>query len=187
MKNKSDEALIKEYGEGNLDAFSTLYSRHKGGVYRYLLRQIKDNSTAEDIFQEVWSAVIRSARDYKESAKFTTWLYTLARNKIIDRARHLKVVEEASYLNIDDNASENHDEGELSLTRQQQKAALQQCLGSLAPVQLDCFLLKEEGNLSVRDVAKVVEVSSEAAKSRIRYAYKNLRACLQNKLGSALS
>lgn len=183
MKNTSDEELIRRYGEGDIDAFSTLYSRHKGGLYRYLLRQIKDQSSAEDVFQEVWSAVIRTAGEYVATAKFSTWLYTLARNKVIDRARHLKVVE--TFAQTD--SQQTTEEGELFIQRQQQKVALKKCLDKLPAVQLDCFLLKEEGNLSVKEIAQVVDSNVEAAKSRIRYAYKNLRECLTSALGDSLS
>ena len=183
MKNTSDEELIRRYGEGDLEAFSILYSRHKGGLYRYLLRQIKDKPTAEDVFQEVWSAVIRTAKEYLANAKFTTWLYTLARNKVIDRARHLKVVE--TYAQQD--SQEIFEDAEQFMQRQQQKLALKKCLDKLPAVQLDCFLLKEEANLSVTEIAKVVAATSEAAKSRIRYAYKNLRECLTIALGKSLS
>lgn len=183
MKNLSDEDLIKRYGEGDIDAFSILYARHKGGLYRYLVRQIKDESTAEDIFQEVWSVVIKTANDYVAKAKFTTWLYTLARNKVIDRARHLKVVETFAERDI----HHTTEDGEQSLLRQRQKVALKNCLDKLPAVQLDCFLLKEEANLSIKEIAKVVEANSEAAKSRIRYAYKNLRECLTTSLGEPSS
>lgn len=183
MKNTSDEDLIRRYGEGDIEAFSTLYNRHKGGLYRYLLRQIKDQSSAEDVFQEVWSAVIRTAKEYVAKAKFTTWLYTLARNKVIDRARHLKVVETFAQQDL----PETYEDAEQFVQRQQQKVALRKCLDKLPAVQLDCFLLKEEANLSVKEIAKIVEANSEAAKSRIRYAYKNLRECLSVALEKSLS
>ena len=183
MKNTSDEELIRRYAEGDLDAFSVLYSRHKGGLYRYLLRQIKEQSTTEDVFQEVWSAVIRAANEYQAKAKFSTWLYTLARNKVIDRARHLKVVDSFAQQH----SEEAFEDAEQFVQRHQQKLALKKCLGKLPAVQLDCFLLKEEANLSITEIAKVVEANSEAAKSRIRYAYKNLRECLTIALGASLS
>lgn len=183
MKNSSDEDLIKRYGEGDIDAFSILYSRHKGGLYRYLLRQIKDESTAEDVFQEVWSAVIKAAKSYEDKAKFTTWLYTLARNKVIDRARHLKVVEAFA----DKDIQHTDEGGEQFLLRHRQKVALKICLDKLPTVQLDCFLLKEEANLSIKEIAKVVDANAEAAKSRIRYAYRNLRECLTISLGESSS
>lgn len=88
----SDETLMMSYASGDFKAFEALYARNKGGVYRYLSRQIHDRSLVDDLFQEVWSKVIANASSYRVSAKFTTWLYTIARNKVIDHIRHIKTV-----------------------------------------------------------------------------------------------
>src|ERR1700682_3111774 len=83
----SDEDLMLAYAAGEAAAFDTLYARHKGGVYRYLLRQCRDAGVAEQLFQDVWMNLIRVRATYQPSAKFTTWLYTLAHNRLIDHHR----------------------------------------------------------------------------------------------------
>tara|TARA_R110000751_G_scaffold91266_3_gene179069 strand:- start:274680 stop:275339 length:660 start_codon:yes stop_codon:yes gene_type:complete len=193
-QQQSDAILIKEYAAGDLEAFKTLYSRHKGGLYRYFLRHIADPNLAEDLYQEIWSKVIIQAKHYKPTAKFTTWLYTLAHNKLVDHIRHLTVVNKVM---IDSHETEmtqepvtaaqvqmlNEPENELAASRI--TAALNHCIGQLPQAQKDSFLLKEEAELSVKDIALVLNSSFEASKSRLRYAYENLRQCLQVKTGRA--
>ena len=83
-QQQTDASLMQLYASGDLRAFETLYNRHKGGLYRYFMRHIREPSAAEDLYQEIWNKVIIQAKHYKPSAKFTTWLYTLAHNKLVD-------------------------------------------------------------------------------------------------------
>jgi len=82
-----DEELMVAYRDGNLGAFEALYRRHKGGLYRYLLRQCRDNAVAEELFQDVWLNLIRSRGSYVVSSRFTTYLYRVAHNRLIDHYR----------------------------------------------------------------------------------------------------
>ena len=70
--DSSDEDLMLAYAAGDAAAFDTLYARHKGAVYRYLLRQCRDAGIAEQLFQDVWMNLIRVRAGYQPSAKFTT-------------------------------------------------------------------------------------------------------------------
>ncbi|MBF7073339.1 sigma-70 family RNA polymerase sigma factor [Glaciecola sp. MH2013] len=184
----SDEDLMGAYATGNLAAFETLYLRHKGSLFRYLLRQVKNQGQAEDLFQEVWAKVIRAASTYRSSAKFTTWLYTIARNKVIDSVRHIKVVdtvEEAPSESTTSNTegSDDSQTPDLYLKRSRQSSALEHCINNLPRHQLDCFLLKEEGGFSANAISDITEAKLEAIKSRLKSAYKNLRSCLEVNLG----
>ncbi len=201
MEELSDELLMTRYANGDFAAFEVLYLRNKGGLYRYLLRQLKQQSSAEELFQEVWSAVIDSASSYKQSAKFTTWLYRIARNKVIDQHRHLKVVDAVIAQNeetkievaaphdinedrIANMASESSQYASQNSSPQNEheravKAqAIMYCLEKLPKHQLESFLLREESGLSLNDIAQIIDVNLEAAKSRLKTAYKNLRSCL---------
>ncbi len=75
------------YAAGDAAAFDALYARHKGGVYRYLLRHCGNAGTADELFQDVWMNVIRARASYAPSAKFATWLYRIAHNRVIDHWR----------------------------------------------------------------------------------------------------
>lgn len=191
-QHQTDAILIEQYAAGDLLSFEVLYNRHKGGLYRYFMRHISDPSLAEDLYQEIWSKVIVQAKHYTPSAKFTTWLYTLAHNKLVDHVRHLSVVNKVLVGSHDTEVSEDpvvskqsqiDNEQESELTNSRVAEALKQCIGQLPQAQKDSFLLKEEAGLSVKDIGLVLNTSFEASKSRLRYAYENLRQCLNVKVG----
>ena len=83
----SDEDLLAAYAVGDARAFAELYERHERAIYRFFLRQGAATSVAEDLLQETWLAVVRNAASFEPRAKFTTWLYTVARSKMIDHWR----------------------------------------------------------------------------------------------------
>ena len=190
----SDEALMQQYAQGDFAAFEQLYLRHKGGLYRYFLRQLQDQSLAEDLFQDIWGKVISHSSQYQASAKFTTWLYTLARHKLVDHIRHLGVVAKV----IDDTQNDNEQQTELAENQQrdnnpanvwqdnQAAQALKSCLVLLPIAQKECFLLKEEAGLTLDAIAQIVDANYEACKSRLRYAYESLRQCISRKIGGEL-
>src|SRR5258708_20247417 len=90
----SDEQLMLAYAGGDAAAFETLYARHKGPLFRFVLRSVKARGEAEELFQDVWMRAIEARARYAPQAKFTTWLYTIAHNRIVDhwRARGLALV-----------------------------------------------------------------------------------------------
>src|SRR5436190_9127762 len=94
---ETDEALMLAYAGGDAGAFERLYGRHKGPVFRYVLRSVKSRGEAEELFQDVWMKVVEARARYVPRAKFTTWLYTIAHNRLVDhwRARGLVVVASA--------------------------------------------------------------------------------------------
>ncbi len=90
VSEDDDAQLMLAYARGEMRAFETLYARHRGALYRYLVRQARDTETANDLFQEVWSRVIVNRSRYEPRAKFRTFLFTLAHNCFIDHCRRLK-------------------------------------------------------------------------------------------------
>src|SRR5260221_2421380 len=83
----ADEQLMLTYREGGAAAFEELYRRHKGALYRFVLRSVRERSLAEELYQEVWMRVIEARSRYAPQAKFTTWLYTIAHHQLIDHWR----------------------------------------------------------------------------------------------------
>ena len=191
---QSDTLLMQRYAAGDLQSFETLYKRHKDSVYRYFMRHIPDTNIAEDLYQEIWQKVIMQANQYQATAKFTTWLYTLAHNKLVDHVRHLSVVNKVVVASVDEQqhsveidhqpSHQNQPEGDLTNIRLAESLAI--CIQQLPQVQKDGFLLKEEAGLTVKDIANIHNISLEASKSRLRYAYEALRKCLHLKTGRAL-
>ena len=163
------------YRGGDAGAFETLYKRHRGAVYRFILRAVKQRSTAEELFQDAWMRVIEARERYAPQARFTTWLYTIAHNLLVDhwRRKGLTLVELNEELNAasPDNPARQAEARE-ALTR------FMHALEALPAAQREAFLLHEEGGLSVAEIAAVTGAGEEAAKSRLRYAIAKLKAAV---------
>jgi RNA polymerase sigma factor (sigma-70 family) len=182
----SDEALLAAYAAGDARAFADLYERHERPVYRYFLRQGASNAQADDLLQDTWLAVIRNAAQFEPRAKFTTWLYTIARSKLID---HWRGRDDA--LSLDDAANDPDETGPLeidagdahrpdvqAMSRAQARAFVD-AVEQLPAVQKEAFLLQAEGGLTLEEIAAVTNAGHETVKSRLRYAMTKLRAAME--------
>ena len=180
----ADEDLMLRYAAGEAAAFDALYQRHKGGVYRYLLRQLRDQSLAEELFQDIWLNLINARGRYRVQAKFTTYLYTLARNRLMDHYRRQKGVVTITFDAPDDEegrglpepAAAEAEQPEQRLLAREQLARLIVLVESLPMAQREAFLLHEEGGLKIDEIAEATGVNRETAKSRLRYAIAKLKA-----------
>ena len=169
-----DSALMLRYRDGDVDAFEVLYRRHNDAIYRYLLRLSGHRDTADDVFQEVWSKIVKARKSYRPTAKFTTFLYRVAHNCFIDHVRRNK--RHASNTSLEPELLSGHDESlEMTTERSLARERLMRALVELPYEQRDAFLLREEGGLSVDDIASVTGCNRETAKSRLRYAVAKLR------------
>lgn len=169
--NQSDENLMLLYGEGNAAAFEELYGRHKGAVYRYVVRQVHDKELAHDLYQELWGKVIKAAASYSPTAKWTTWAYRIAHNLIVDHFRTFKLVEDEVESVSSNTPQKAHEQSELA-------SQLASCMNKLPATQREIFLLSQETDLNLSMIAEVVSASHEAVKSRLRYARTALKECL---------
>ena len=173
------------YAGGEAAAFDRLYDRHKGGVYRYLLRQCRSSAAADELFQDVWMNVIRVRATYRPTAKFTTWVYTLAHNRLVDHWRANGQVTLVSVDNDEDEpthaavnglAGARSDQPEVRTEARALGARLRDALAALPAAQRDAFLLHQEGGLTLADIASLTDVGIETVKSRLRYALAKLRS-----------
>ena len=187
----TDEALMLAYGAGDAGAFDALYARHKGGVYRYLLRHCRDAGVADELFQDVWMNAIRVRASYVPTAKFTTWLYTLAHNRLVD---HWRARGQAKLVSIDADCDDDEGGGTRGLVEalpgahrhepqaraeaRELGAQLHAAIAALPPEQRDAFLLQYEGGLALAEIAELTGVGTETVKSRLRYATAKLRGAL---------
>ncbi len=175
----SDETLMLLYKEGDAQAFEQLYIRHKGALYRYLYRQTSDRTVADDLFQEIWLNLIKARQRYEHKAKFSTYLFRIAHNRLIDYYRSKKNAIPVSY-------DEDHDPDlqQAPNVNQPEKQAeiaygienLISLLKGLPEAQREVFLLKEESGMTLEEIAEVTGCNKETVKSRLRYAVKKLRA-----------
>jgi RNA polymerase sigma factor (sigma-70 family) len=187
LSQETDENLMKRFGRGEAAAFEILYRRHELKVFRYLQRNVRNDAGANDLMQEVWFAVVRGAANYQPTAKFTTWLFTIAHNRMVDmiRANHR--------LQSLDAGDDTDSEGASLLERlavdrkleplsqvqsQDEAAALLNAVAQLPAEQRSAFLLQAEGELSVEEIADATGSNFETVKSRLRYARAKLRQLL---------
>ena len=182
VSDDEDAQLMLAFARGEMRAFETLYSRHRGALYRYLTRQARDGEIANDLFQEVWSRVIVNRARYEPRAKFRTFLFTLAHNCFIDHCRRVRarpvalVVEDADAADLLPAGDEALPEKVLE--RSEDSRRYRTALASLPAEQRDVYLLHEESDLSLEEIARVTGVGAETAKSRLRYAVNKLKAAL---------
>jgi RNA polymerase sigma-70 factor (ECF subfamily) len=178
--DSSDEELMLYYRDGDAGAFDVLYARHKGGVYRYFLRQCREAAVAEELFQDVWTNLIRARAGYTVQARFTTWLYRLAHNRLVDHYRKtfpaalVSLEEEGgeAALEVPDGRERPADE---ALDARRHAERLLELIAELPESQREAFLLQQEGGMSVEEIAQATGVTRETAKSRLRYAMSKLK------------
>jgi RNA polymerase sigma-70 factor (ECF subfamily) len=177
-----DARLMVRYRDGDAEAFSTLYARHKGPLYRYLLRQVRNAGAAADLFQDVWSRLVATRSRYEARAKFATYLFHIAHNCTIDFFR--RDIKMRQTARADD--GDAHPEPEVPEYQRpdgiaefaEQQSALLAALGALPQEQREAFLLHEETGLTIEEIARVTDVGVETAKSRLRYAIRKLKKSL---------
>ena len=178
--DRSDEDLMAAYKAGDPRAYRVLVERHHAPVYRFCLRSMRSPEAAADAAQEVFLRVVKNAGSWERKAKFTTWLYTLARNWCIDEARKGRFRRTES---LNDSVSKDGD-GEERLDRvasdvpQPDRLAdnvklrkvLDEAIAELPEEQREVFLLREQGGLQFKDIGELTGVGENTVKSRMRYA-----------------
>ena len=175
-----DAALLWRYRNGDAGAFGVLYERHRLGLFRFLCGLCGDSALAEEIFQETWLSLIRSESVLREQVSFKTWLYQIARNRLIDQWRkqgRRQGLQEVFDEQLHGEASsEPGPEQQLSLSRDQ--ARLRAALDELPGEQREVFLLRAHGDLELAEIAELTRTPAETVKSRLRYALQKLRRLL---------
>jgi RNA polymerase sigma-70 factor (ECF subfamily) len=180
----ADEQLMIAYRDGEAAAFETLYARHKGALFRFMLRSVKARGEAEELFHDVWLRVIEARERYTPTAQFTTWLYTIARHRLVDHWRRRGLTLTSLDTGADDDdppfepAAAPQDEPQRRAESNQEMRRLAAAIEQLPPAQREVFLLREEAGLSLPEIAAVAGIDVEAAKSRLRYALAKLREAL---------
>jgi RNA polymerase sigma factor (sigma-70 family) len=182
--DETDAAAMARFAGGDADAFDLLYARHGLAVWRYLLRHVRDAALADDLLQDVWFAVARQGTRYQPTARFRTWLFTLAHNRMVDHWRtqrpHLPLDAGADAGLLADTLAADSGWGPMrQLQSREQGAALIEAIEQLPAEQREVFLLQAEAGMSVEEIAQATGVGFETAKSRLRYARHSLRQSLK--------
>ena len=173
----SDERLMLAWVAGDASAFDQLYAHHRARLFRFLLRQVREQAVAEELFQDVWQKVIAARAGWKPDAPFGVWLYRIAHNRLADHwraARHRPPAPDDG----DERAARQPDPStpERALSEFEQRRRLQRAIEQLPDEQRTVVLLRLEQELSLDEIGAVTGAGRETVKSRLRYAMDKLRA-----------
>lgn len=177
------------YRDGDVRAFELLVTRHRKAVYNFIVRFVRDPAQAEDVLQETFLRIVKSADAYEKQAKFTTWMYTIARNLCVDasrRGKHRKAASLDAPVNGEADAPaliERVADAGATIDRQaigrQMAERMQQAIAELPDEQREIFLLREVNDLQFNEIAEIVGCPENTVKSRMRYALEKLREALE--------
>jgi RNA polymerase sigma-70 factor (ECF subfamily) len=181
-----DEDLMHAFCRGDARSFEILVARHQRGVFNFLLRSVRNQSRAEELLQEVFLRVVRARTRYEASAKFTTWLYSIARNLCVDESRRAKFRDHQS-LDAPRRGRDGAGSPMLAQMAAEQvptdeaaeaptiRNRVARAVQTLPDEQREVFLLRQISGLSFRQIADAIGIPENTVKSRMRYALEKLR------------
>ncbi len=177
---------MAEFVQGSLAAFNSLYAKYKTSLFNFLYRLSGSKETAEELHQETFLKVANKRDTYRTDAKFSTWLYSIARNLAFDAKRRAKYrnhtsldqpIKENGTSLVERIADEHPDPARESVSKRLQ-LDLEQAIASLPEDQREVFLLREYSGLRFQEIAEITGAKEGTVKSRMRYALESLQESL---------
>jgi RNA polymerase sigma-70 factor, ECF subfamily len=173
----SDEILIGRIARGDRLAMQALYGRHHIKVFRFVLRLVRSEASAQDLISEVFLDVWRQADRFEGRSAVSTWILSIARFKALSSVRRRKEAEldEETAAAIED----DNDTPEVALQKKDTGEVLRRCLAQLSPDHREIIDLVYYHEKSVEEVAEIVDIPENTVKTRMFYARKKLAALLK--------
>jgi RNA polymerase sigma-70 factor (ECF subfamily) len=177
MQTTTDEVLIARIAGGDRLAMQVLFARHHVRMYRFVLRLVRNEATAEDLISEVFLDVWRQAGKFEGRSAVSTWMLSIARFKALSalRRRPEAELDEETAERIEDEA----DDPETALAKKDKGALLRQALSSLSAEHREIIDLVYYHEKSVEEVAGIVGIPAATVKTRMFYARKKLSELLK--------
>ena len=187
----TNEELMLAHGRGDEASFDELVNRHQRGVLNYFFRMLQNRQISEELTQEVFLALIKNGRRYKPTAKFTTYLYTIASNMVskewLRRKRRPKMLSlfvpwngrqgDGGFHPLEHVRDDRADT--MAAFRQDEVSeAVNDALLHLPEHQRESFILRRFQDLSYQEIARIMRVPVGTAKSRVVRAERALRPLL---------
>lgn len=185
----SDLELLGRFHAGDHSAFAALLQRYQRPVFNFILRSLSDRQVAEDLTQEVFLRVIQGASGFQSQAKFSTWLFTIARNVCVDHGRRMKHRKHASLdapsgedttVRLVDRIPHAQPGVERSAASPRLRERIQRALEHLPQEQREVFLLRQVDDLTFAEIAVICGIPENTVKSRMRYALERLQTALSD-------
>ncbi len=184
----SDEDLLARFCNGESRCFEDLVRRYQTPLFNFILRSVRHRAVAEEVLQDAWLRIVQGAAGFQQTAKFSTWAYTVARNLCIDHARKAAL---RNHPSLDQPAGKSDDGvslGELlkdpravvdrdAISRQLQ-IRLAGAIDALPEDQREVFVLREYAGVPFKDIGDIVGAPENTVKSRMRYALERLQEAL---------
>jgi len=179
VQTTSDDVLIGRIANGDRLAMQVLFARHHVGVYRFILRMVRNEATAEDLISDVFLDVWRQAGKFEGRSAVSTWLLSIARFKALSalRRRPEEELDEETAGAIEDHA----DDPEVALAKKDKAAAMRECLSELSNEHREIIDLVYYHEKSVEEVASIVGIPAATVKTRMFYARKKLSELLKER------
>jgi RNA polymerase sigma factor (sigma-70 family) len=186
VKPMNDRELISCYLRGEERAFEELLSRHKNKIYTSIYLFVKDQSLAEDIFQDTFIKIIDTLRlgKYNEEGKFLQWALRISYNMCVDHFRRVKrkpTVSPTEEFDIFDVLSSPEMNAESRIMKSQTHQKVRQLVDMLPAEQREVVILRHYAELSFKEIATLTKVSINTALGRMRYALINIRKMVEEK------
>jgi RNA polymerase sigma-70 factor, ECF subfamily len=185
----TDEMLMVRYQRGDREAFAELVRRYHAAIYNFTIRHMRATDLARDLTQDVFLRVVQNAAEFKHEARFSTWLYTIARNLCVDQQRKLghrrhpsldQPVSSGETRVLGDNVADTHPRAsaERMAASMEVMNSIVRAVEALPEEQREVFLLREVANLPFKEIAQITGTGENTVKSRMRYALDRLQEAL---------
>ncbi|MEL6812265.1 MAG: RNA polymerase sigma factor [Bacteroidota bacterium] len=180
MQPITDQHLIDQTLHGDTHAFSTLVEKYQGYVFTIVLRMVKVREEAEEVAQDTFIKAFESLESFRGESKFSSWLYSIAYRKALDRIRKNKRQQTSELLEeITEGDAAMVENALQQLEKKERKDQIQRCIMELPEVEAALITLYYFEEQSVKEIASVTQLSEENIKVKLYRSRKKLFTLLQ--------
>jgi len=181
-EDEAPESLMLKVKGGDQDAFRRLYERFKGPIFFFICGFVGREAVAEDLAHEVFLKLYRTRESYEQKARFTTWLWTIARNTSLDELRkrgELLAQHSAEEAEFPEPATDPEEGAEAMLVARAEQVRVENCLSALPARQREVVMLRIAGDHSYEEIAGLLAMSLANVKNHLHRAKAALALCLR--------
>jgi RNA polymerase sigma-70 factor, ECF subfamily len=175
----SDVTLIAQVAGGDRLAMRNLYLRHERRVFRFVLRMLGDRCLAEDVLSEVFFEVWKKAEHFQGRSSVSTWMLGIARHKAltaaVTKSRPFESLDGAAAINVADSTADQ----ESAVLEYERSVILQRCLEALSPEHREIIDLVYYQEMTIKQIADLLQIPENTVKTRMFYARKRLAALVE--------